>query len=107
MTENLKETEDSKQADERRAYTDDRRIHPKIVLPENPVREKGIVDWYDAERRFGFIRRAGTGDDVFVHQTAVVEAGRETLIEGEMVYFMVSPASKRDGREVAMLLEFE
>ena len=42
---------------------------------------KGIVKWFNANKGFGFIQPEGGGKDVFVHVTAVREAGLETLDE--------------------------
>ena len=42
---------------------------------------KGIVKWFNASKGFGFIQPEGGGKDVFVHVTAVREAGLETLDE--------------------------
>ena len=36
---------------------------------------KGIVKWFNASKGFGFIQPEGGGKDVFVHVTAVREAG--------------------------------
>ena len=48
---------------------------------------KGIVKWFNANKGFGFIQPEGGGKDVFVHVTAVREAGLETLDENQEVEF--------------------
>ena len=50
---------------------------------------KGIVKWFNASKGFGFIQPEGGGKDVFVHVTAVREAGLETLDENQEVEFEV------------------
>jgi cold shock protein len=53
---------------------------------EQFVREKGTVKWFNGAKGFGFIQRS-TGEDVFVHFSAIQENGYRTLNEGEMVEF--------------------
>jgi CspA family cold shock protein len=50
------------------------------------VREKGTVKWFNGAKGYGFIQRS-TGEDVFVHFSAIQENGYRTLNEGEMVEF--------------------
>ncbi len=49
----------------------------------------GTVKWFDPTKGFGFIQPEGGERDVFVHITAVQEAGMETLAEGQRVSFDV------------------
>ena len=60
---------------------------------------KGIVKWFNASKGFGFIQPEGGGKDVFVHVTAVREAGLETLDENQVVEFEM--VDGRDGRQCA------
>ena len=60
---------------------------------------KGIVKWFNVSKGFGFIQPEGGGKDVFVHVTAVREAGLETLEENQSVEFEM--VDGRDGRECA------
>jgi cold shock protein len=50
------------------------------------VKEKGTVKWFNGAKGYGFIQRS-TGEDVFVHFSAIQENGYRTLNEGEMVEF--------------------
>jgi cold shock protein len=50
------------------------------------VREKGTVKWFNGAKGYGFIQRS-TGEDVFVHFSAIQENGYRTLNEGEVVEF--------------------
>jgi CspA family cold shock protein len=47
----------------------------------------GTVKWFNTEKGYGFIQPADGGKDVFVHITAVKEAGLMTLAEGQKVSF--------------------
>jgi cold shock protein len=46
---------------------------------------EGSVKWYNAEKAFGFIGLTGGGKDVFVHRSAIIRSGLDTLSEGQPV----------------------
>ncbi len=48
---------------------------------------KGTVKWFNTEKGYGFIAPDGGGSDVFVHITAVQEAGLTTLNENQPIEF--------------------
>jgi len=50
--------------------------------------EQGKVKWFNAEKGFGFIERE-SGDDVFVHFSAIQVDGYKSLEEGEEVEFEI------------------
>jgi CspA family cold shock protein len=50
------------------------------------VREQGVVKWFNGAKGFGFIQRS-SGEDVFVHFSAIQAEGYKTLAEGEAVEF--------------------
>jgi cold shock protein len=55
----------------------------------------GYVVWFNKFKGYDFIRPDAGGKDVFVHMSAVEEAGISTLIEGQRVsYELVSVAGK-------------
>ena len=47
---------------------------------------KGTVKWFNDAKGYGFIRQA-SGDDVFVHFSAIVGDGFRTLAEGDEVEY--------------------
>lgn len=49
----------------------------------------GIVKFFDATKGFGFIRPENGDKDVFVHVSAVQNAGMNTLSEGQRVSYEV------------------
>jgi CspA family cold shock protein len=53
----------------------------------------GTVKWFNAEKGFGFISRE-TGDDVFVHFSAIQGDGFKNLEEGQPVEFSVEKGPK-------------
>ncbi|MCP4655287.1 MAG: cold shock domain-containing protein [bacterium] len=56
--------------------------------------EQGSVKWYSLVKGYGFIRRDGDGEEIFVHYTAVTDVGSPVLEEGERVSFEVVEGPK-------------
>lgn len=50
--------------------------------------ETGTVKWFNAEKGFGFIQRE-SGEDVFVHFSAIQGEGYKSLYEGQRVEFNI------------------
>jgi len=63
------------------------------VIGEGVVKEKGIVKWFNAAKGYGFIQRS-SGDDVFVHFSAIQASGYRSLDEGAEVEFEVKQGPK-------------
>jgi len=57
------------------------------------MREKGTVKWFNAAKGYGFIQRE-TGEDVFVHFSAIQAGGYRSLDEGARVEFEVTNGPK-------------
>lgn len=49
-------------------------------------KETGTVKWFNGAKGFGFIQRS-SGEDVFVHFSAIQDKGYRSLNEGETVEF--------------------
>ena len=56
-------------------------------------KEQGTVKWFNNEKGYGFIRRS-SGDDVFVHHSAIQGTGFKSLTEGDNVEFNVVKGPK-------------
>jgi len=56
-------------------------------------REVGTVKWFNGSKGYGFIARE-SGDDVFVHFSAVQMEGYKVLEEGQRVEFSVEQGPK-------------
>ena len=60
---------------------------------------KGTVKWFNTTKGFGFIAPEVGSKDVFVHISAVEQAGLTGLADNQKVTFDIE--SGRDGRESA------
>ncbi len=57
------------------------------------MKEKGTVKWFNNAKGYGFIQRS-TGEDVFVHFSAIEMQGYRTLDNGTEVEFVVKQGPK-------------
>ena len=56
-------------------------------------KEQGTVKWFNGSKGYGFIAR-DSGEDVFVHFSAIMADGYRTLEEGQRVEFVVTQGDK-------------
>jgi CspA family cold shock protein len=56
-------------------------------------KEQGTVKWFNGSKGYGFIER-DSGEDVFVHYSAIVGDGFRNLEEGQRVEFVVTQGEK-------------
>ena len=66
----------------------------------------GTVKWFNAEKGYGFIQPDEGGKDVFVHVSAVEQAGMRNLQEGQKIAYEVV-ADRRTGKSSASNLRAE
>jgi cold shock protein len=64
----------------------------------------GTVKWFNGEKGYGFIQPDSGGKDVFVHISAVEQAGLRSLNEGQKISFDET-ADKRTGKSSATNLK--
>ena len=57
------------------------------------MREKGVVKWFNSAKGYGFVQRS-SGEDVFVHHSAIQMGGYRTLENGAEVEFEVKQGPK-------------
>ena len=58
----------------------------------------GTVKWFNAQKGYGFITNEGTGEDVFVHFSAINTDGYKTLEEGQKVVFDIEQDPKNSAK---------
>jgi CspA family cold shock protein len=63
----------------------------------------GTVKWFNPQKGFGFILPEGGGADVFVHISAVEQAGLATLNDGQKISFDLEAG--RQGKTSAVNLK--
>ena len=59
----------------------------------------GTVKWFNSTKGYGFIQPDAGGSDVFVHISAVQNAGLESLNDNQKVTYEIETG--RNGREAA------
>ncbi|MGA2311348.1 MAG: cold-shock protein [Xanthobacteraceae bacterium] len=56
----------------------------------------GTVKWFNPTKGYGFIQPSGGGRDVFVHISAVEQAGLSTLNEGQSIEYEIESNRGKD-----------
>ena len=62
--------------------------------------QTGVVKWFNSQKGFGFIQPDDGAKDVFVHISAVEQAGMRSLNEGQKVSFDIV-SDRRTGKSSA------
>jgi len=70
-------------------------------------KEQGTVKWFNGSKGYGFIER-DSGEDIFVHYSAILTDGYRSLEEGQRVDFVVNTGDKGpQASEVEVITNFE
>lgn len=65
--------------------------------------QQGTVKFFNADKGYGFIKPDDGGRDIFVHVTAVEQAGLRGLDEGQRITFDIEPDKKGKGPKAVNL----
>ena len=65
------------------------------------MRVTGTVKFFNTAKGYGFIQPEGGGKDVFVHATALEQAGIRSLNEGDRVTFVLEDDKRGRGKQAA------
>mgnify|MGYP005842777893 CR=1 FL=1 len=66
---------------------------------EVPNMNNGTVKWFNAQKGYGFISNDATGEELFVHFSAIMTDGFKTLEDGQKVTFD-SEIDPKDSRKL-------
>ena len=66
----------------------------------------GTVKWFNGEKGYGFIQPDDGGKDVFVHVSAVEQAGMRSLNDGQKISYEIV-SDRRSGKDSASNLRVE
>ena len=64
---------------------------------------RGTVKWFNASKGYGFIEQE-SGDDVFVHYSAIEQEGFKSLNEGDQIEFDISEGENGKAQAVNVKL---
>lgn len=64
----------------------------------------GTVKWFNSTKGYGFIAPDAGGDDVFVHITALQQAGLQSLDDGQAISYELEQ-DRRSGKTSAVALK--
>jgi cold shock protein len=65
--------------------------------------QSGTIKFFNLDKGYGFIKPDDGGRDIFVHITAVEQAGLQTLNEGQRVSYEIEPDKKGKGPKAVQL----
>ncbi|MFZ1101391.1 MAG: cold-shock protein [Hyphomicrobiaceae bacterium] len=67
------------------------------------MRVTGTVKFFNTAKGYGFIQPEDGGKDVFVHATALEQAGIRSLNEGDRVTFVLEDDKRGRGKQAGQL----
>ena len=65
--------------------------------------QTGAIKFFNPDKGYSFIKPDDGGRDIFLHITAVEQAGLKTLAEGQRVTFDIEPDKKGKGPKAVNL----
>jgi CspA family cold shock protein len=68
-------------------------VRVRFTEQEAPGMARGKIKWFNDAKGYGFIEQE-SGEDVFVHFSAIQMDGFKTLAEGQVVEFEIQSGNK-------------
>ena len=68
-------------------------VRVRFTEQEAPRMARGKIKWFNDAKGYGFIEQE-SGEDVFVHFSAIQMDGFKTLAEGQVVEFEIQSGNK-------------
>lgn len=69
-------------------------LHQDLLVRPTPTKDKplvtGTVDWFDAQKGYGFVKSPACDRDIFAHQSQIIGTGYRRLLKGQMVEFILT-----------------
>ena len=98
----MEESSPNQRVEEERSLKEERNLMREKSLKEKEQglkgkeeqRLKGKVKWFNGAKGYGFLETANKGKDVFVHSSAVRDAGLKYLDTGDELTFEVEQTDK-------------
>ena len=73
---------------------------------DNQSRLTGTVKWFDQKKGYGFVKPDGQDKDIFVHITALQQAGLDRLKDNQRISFeMVTDRNNKQSAGNLQLIE--
>jgi CspA family cold shock protein len=86
-----------------RAFVGAQRRESAMTGGKSVMPQQGTIKFFNADKGYGFIKPSDGGRDIFVHITAVEQAGLASLNEGQKISFEVEPDKKGKGPKAVNL----
>jgi CspA family cold shock protein len=74
-----------------------------VPVTQERIMATGTVKWFNAQKGYGFIQPDEGGGDVFVHISAVEQAGMQSLNEGQKISYELEAG--KQGKTSAVRLQ--
>ena len=71
----------------------------KTIYKKSIMKITGTVKWFDSTKGYGFIAPENGSKDVFIHRSAVEEAGLEGLKDNQKIKFEISSNKGKQSAE--------